>query len=244
MPDIKIPEHLAIIMDGNGRWAKKQGQPRAAGHKKGAEVVRDIVKYTSGLGVKYLTLYTFSMENWLRPKEEVSFLMELLEAYLGSEVTELDNSNIKLAVSGRTHLLPEKTKAVVDSAVERLSGNTGMVLNLALSYGGRSEIVDAAKKMAELVIQGELELSKIERDEFGQFMYNPEIPDIDLLIRTSGEIRISNFMLWRAAYSELYFTDCLWPEFSKKIIDEAFEEYSSRVRRFGMTDEQVAQDDD
>jgi len=242
--EIKIPEHLAIIMDGNGRWAKNQGLPRVFGHKKGAEVVRDIVRYTSKLGVKYLTLYTFSMENWLRPKKEVSFLMDLLEEYLKNEVAELNENNIKLAISGRTHLLPEKTGKVVDEAVASLSGNKGMVLNLALSYGGRSEIVDAAKKMAELAIRGEIELSKVERDEFGQFMYNPEIPDIDLLIRTSGEIRISNFMLWRAAYSELYFTETLWPDFNEGIINESFAEYSRRDRRFGMTDEQMANDDE
>lgn len=244
MPDIKIPEHLAIIMDGNGRWAKQRGLPRIMGHQKGAEVVRDIVRYASSLGVKYLTLYTFSMENWLRPKDEVDFLMGLLEQYLANEVPELNKNNIRLAVSGRTHLLPEKTGRAVDKAIEQLSGNKGMVLNLALSYGGRSEIVDAAKKMARLVIQGEIELEKIERDEFGQFMYHPEIPDVDLLIRTSGEIRISNFMLWRSAYSELYFTESLWPDFSEKTIDEAFAEYSSRIRRFGMTDEQVAQDNE
>jgi len=242
VPDINIPEHLAIIMDGNGRWAKNKGLPRVLGHKKGAEVVRDIVKHTSQLGVKYLTLYAFSMENWLRPKKEVSFLMGLLEDYLKKEVVELGKNNVRLVISGRTHLLPEKTANIMDEAISKLADNNGMVLNLAISYGGRSEIVDAAKKMAELAIQGEIELSKIERDEFGQFMYNPEIPDIDLLIRTSGEIRISNFMLWRVAYSELYFTDCLWPDFDEKIIDNAFIEYSKRERRFGMTDEQLADD--
>lgn len=244
MSDIKIPEHLAIIMDGNGRWAKKRGLARIFGHRQGADVVHDIVQYTSDIGVRYLTLYTFSMENWLRPKDEVSFLMNLIEEYLNKEVAEMDKNNIRLLVSGRTHLLPEQTRNIINRSIDRLSGNTGMVLNLAMSYGGRSEIVDAARKMAELVIQGEIELSKIERDEFGQFMYNPEVPDIDLLIRTSGEIRISNFMLWRAAYSELYFTEALWPDFNKEIIDEAFAEYSRRVRRFGMTDEQMADDDE
>lgn len=243
MSEIKTPEHLAIIMDGNGRWAKNQGLARIFGHRKGAEVARDIIRYSSDIGVKYLTLYTFSMENWLRPKDEVSFLMELLEDYLRSEVEEMDKKNVRLLVSGRTHLLPERTNGVIDESIERLSKNSGMVLNLALSYGGRSEIVDAAKTMARLAIQGEIELDKIERDEFGQFMYNSEIPDIDLLIRTSGEVRISNFMLWRAAYSELYFTDVLWPDFSKEVLDEAIVEYSSRVRRFGMTDEQVTSDE-
>lgn len=170
--------------------------------------------------------------------------MGLLEDYLQKETSELKSNNVRLVISGRTHLLPEKTAKIMDNAVSELSDCDGMVLNLAISYGGRSEIVDAAKKkMAELAIQGEIDLSKIERDEFGQFMYNSEIPDIDLMIRTSGEIRISNFMLWRAAYSELYFTDCLWPDFNEKIIDDAFAEYSRRDRRFGMTDEQLAEDD-
>jgi undecaprenyl diphosphate synthase len=239
---IRIPEHLAIIMDGNGRWAKKKGMPRVFGHQKGAEVARDIIRYVSQKGVKYLTLYTFSMENWLRPKDEVSFLMNLLEEYLEKETPGLAENNVKLAVSGRTHLLPEKTAAVMNSALEKLSGNTGMVLNLAISYGGRSEIVDAAKKMAQMAVRGEIDLASIERDQFGMFMYNPEIPDIDLLIRTSGEVRVSNFMLWRVAYSELFFTECLWPDFDTSVIDEAFEEYSRRDRRFGMTDEQVADD--
>lgn len=244
MQDIKIPEHLAIIMDGNGRWAKQKGLARVFGHQKGAEVVRDVVKYCSEMGVSYLTLYTFSMENWLRPKDEVSFLMNLLENYLKQETAELDKNNVRLVISGRTHLLPENIQKVINESIDKLSGNDGMVLNLALSYGGRSEIVDAAKKMARLAIQGEIELDKIERDEFGQFMYNPEVPDIDLLIRTSGEIRISNFMLWRSAYSELYFTDTLWPDFTKDIIRDAFEEYTNRDRRFGMTDEQVNSEDD
>lgn len=242
MDYIRIPEHLAIIMDGNGRWAKKKGMPRVFGHQKGAEVARDIIRYVSQKGVKYLTLYTFSMENWLRPKDEVSFLMNLLEEYLEKETPGLAENNVKLAVSGRTHLLPEKTAAVMNSALEKLSGNTGMVLNLAISYGGRSEIVDAAKKMAQMAVRGEIDLASIERDQFGMFMYNPEIPDIDLLIRTSGEVRVSNFMLWRVAYSELFFTECLWPDFDTSVIDEAFEEYSRRDRRFGMTDEQVADD--
>jgi len=242
--EIKIPEHLAIIMDGNGRWAKKRDLARIFGHRQGADVVHDIVQYTSDIGVKYLTLYAFSMENWLRPKDEVGFLMKLIEEYLNKEVEEMDKNNVRLLVSGRTHLLPDETREIIEQSIEKLSKNTGMVLNLCISYGGRSEIVDAARKMAELVIQGEIELTKIERDEFGQFMYNPEVPDIDLLIRSSGEIRISNFMLWRAAYCELYFTDTLWPDFDKKIIDEAFAEYSSRARRFGMTDEQMADEDE
>jgi len=242
--DINIPEHLAIIMDGNGRWAKKQGLARVFGHQKGAEVVRDIVKYCSEKGVGYLTLYTFSMENWLRPKEEVGFLMNLLENYLKQETAELDKNNVRLVISGRTHLLSEHIQDVVNESIAKLEKNDGMVLNLAISYGGRSEIVDAARKMAKLAIQGEIELDKIERDEFGQFMYNPEIPDIDLLIRTSGEIRISNFMLWRSAYSELYFTEVLWPDFTPEVINDAFTEYSNRIRRFGMTDEQVMGEDE
>jgi undecaprenyl diphosphate synthase len=229
-------------MDGNGRWAKKRGLPRILGHKKGAEVVSDITEICSNMGVKYLTLYTFSMENWLRPKDEVGFLMNLLEEYLEKEIKKFNDNNVKLAVSGRTHLIPDKTRGILERSVEKLSGNTGMVLNLALSYGGRSEIVDAAKKMARLAIQGDIDLDSIERDHFGEFIYNPEIPDIDLLIRTSGEIRISNFMLWRAAYSELFFTDCLWPDFCEKELLRAFEDFSGRTRRFGKTDEQVTED--
>lgn len=239
MTELTIPDHLAIIMDGNGRWAKSRGLPRVFGHKKGADVVTDVVGYCSDMGVKYLTLYTFSTENWLRPKDEVGFLMDLLNKYLEKEIDEMDRNNIRLLVSGRLGMLPPLSKEMVDKSVARLAKNNGMVLNLAISYGGRNEIVDAFRSLAELVKEGRLDPAEIDTDIIAQNLYNPEVPDIDLVIRTSGEQRISNFMLWRAAYSEYYFTDCLWPDFGKDELNSAFADFSSRVRRFGMTDEQV-----
>ncbi len=242
MTDLTIPKHLAVIMDGNGRWAKSRGLPRVFGHKKGAEVVTDVVKYCSGCGVKYLTLYTFSTENWLRPKDEVSFLMDLLNKYLEKEVEEMDRNNVRLLVSGRLNMLPESSRKLIDSSVSKLSGNTGMVLNLALSYGGRGEIADAVKKIAERVKAGEINPQDIDETLLAENLYNPEVPDTDLIIRTGGERRISNFMLWRAAYGEFYFTDCLWPDFNSDELDKAFADFSGRVRRFGMTDEQVSKE--
>jgi undecaprenyl diphosphate synthase len=226
-------------MDGNGRWAKSRMLPRIFGHKKGAEVVTDIVRYCSDMGVSYLTLYTFSMENWLRPKEEVSFLMDLLQKYLEKELDSMMENNIRIMFSGRLELLPPKTKEITLSAENILRENTGMVLNIALSYGGRNELVDAARKMAGMVADGKIKPEDITQELMVSCLYNPDIPDIDLVIRTSGEKRISNFMLWRAAYSEFYFTDCLWPDFDRDELDRAIADFSGRVRRFGMTDEQV-----
>jgi len=237
--DLTIPRHLAIIMDGNGRWAKSRALPRVFGHKKGAEVVSDIVRYCAGLGVSYLTLYTFSMENWLRPKDEVGFLMDLLEKYLEKELDVMRSNDIRLVFSGRLELLPEGTRRIVDRSVEELKGNKGMVLNIALSYGGRNELVDAAKCMAQMVKDGKIQPEDITPELMAGCLYNADIPDIDLVVRTSGEQRISNFMLWRAAYSEFYFTERLWPDFSREELDKAIADFSGRVRRFGMTDEQV-----
>jgi len=237
--DIIIPRHLAIIMDGNGRWAKSRGLPRVFGHKRGAEVVTDIVRYCSDIGVSYLTLYTFSMENWLRPKEEVGFLMDLLQKYLEKELDRMQENNIKIVFSGRLDLLPPKTKEITQSAASILSENTGMVLNIALSYGGRNELVDAAKTMAQMAAEGKIKPEDITQELMASCLYNADIPDIDLVIRTSGEKRISNFMLWRAAYSEFFFTECLWPDFDRAELDRAVADFSGRVRRFGMTDEQV-----
>lgn len=242
MTDISIPNHLAIIMDGNGRWAKSKFLPRVAGHKKGADVVSDVVTLCADMGVKYLTLYTFSTENWLRPKDEVSFLMDLLYTYLDKEIKRMAEKNVRFVVSGRLDLLPERSRNKVYETVEKLSKNTGMVLNLALSYGGRNEIVDAMKNIAVMVKDGQIDPEAIDDDMVAANLYNPEIPDIDLVIRTSGERRISNFMLWRAAYSEFYFTDCLWPDFGKEELETAIADFSGRVRRFGMTDEQVSKE--
>ena len=239
MADIIIPRHLAIIMDGNGRWAKSRGLPRIFGHKRGAEVVTEIVRYCSDIGVSYLTLYTFSMENWLRPKEEVGFLMDLLQKYLEKELDKMQENNIKIVFSGRLDLLPSKTREITQSAESILAENTGMVLNIALSYGGRNELVDAAKKMAQMVAEGKIKTEDITQELMASCLYNADIPDVDLVIRTSGEKRISNFMLWRAAYSEFFFTECLWPDFDRAELDRAIADFSGRVRRFGMTDEQV-----
>jgi len=233
------PSHIAIIMDGNGRWAKKRGLPRVAGHKKGVETVKDISIYASDIGVKYLSLYAFSMENWLRPGDEVSFLMKLLESYIENELATIMKKDIRLVVSGRIELIPERTRNMILKAVDQASENKGMVLNLALSYGGRAEIVDAAKKVAEDYKNGRISLDELDNEIFSNYIYNPELPDVDLLIRTSGEVRVSNFMLWRIAYAELFFCEKMWPAFDRKDLNSAIEDYSGRVRRFGKTDEQL-----
>jgi undecaprenyl diphosphate synthase len=238
MPDI-LPVHLAIIMDGNGRWAKQRKMPRIMGHKKGVDVVNKVVRHASALGIRYLSLFAFSMENWKRPGDEVSFLMRLLDEYIEKELKTILRENIRFTVTGQTDLIPESTRKKLLDAVERSAGNTGMVLNLALSYGGRAEIVLAAKKIAELVASGSLKPEDVTEENFFSCMFHPEIPDVDLLIRTSGELRISNFMLWRIAYSELFFTGKLWPDITEQDIDEAISDFAGRNRRFGMTDEQV-----
>ncbi|QAR34235.1 isoprenyl transferase [Geovibrio thiophilus] len=238
MPDI-LPVHLAIIMDGNGRWAKQRKMPRIMGHKKGVDVVNKVVRHSSRLGIKYLSLFAFSMENWKRPGDEVGFLMRLLDEYIEKELTTILKENIRFTVTGQTELIPEGTRKKLLDAADRSAANTGMVLNLALSYGGRAEIADAGRRIAELAAAGRLKPEDITEDNFLEFMYHPEIPDVDLLIRTSGELRISNFMLWRIAYSELYFTDKLWPDITEDDIDEALEDFAGRTRRFGKTDEQI-----
>ncbi len=238
MPDI-LPVHLAIIMDGNGRWAKQRKMPRIMGHKKGVDVVNKVVRHASKLGIKYLSLFAFSMENWQRPGDEVSFLMRLLDEYIEKELNTILRENIRFTVTGNMEMIPEGTRNKLMNAADRSAANTGMTLNLALSYGGRAEIADAARQIARLAAAGKLRPDDINEDNFLQFMYHPEIPDVDLLIRTSGELRISNFMLWRIAYSELYFTGKLWPDITEEDIDEAIEDFAGRTRRFGKTDDQV-----
>lgn len=238
MPDI-LPVHLAIIMDGNGRWAKQRKMPRIMGHKKGVDVVNKVVRHASKLGIKYLSLFAFSMENWQRPGDEVSFLMRLLDEYIEKELNTILRENIRFTVTGNMEMIPEGTRNKLMNAADRSADNTGMTLNLALSYGGRAEIADAARQIARLAASGKLRPDDINEDNFLQFMYHPEIPDVDLLIRTSGELRISNFMLWRIAYSELYFTGKLWPDITEEDIDEAIEDFAGRTRRFGKTDDQV-----
>ncbi|MGE4496862.1 MAG: isoprenyl transferase [Deferribacterales bacterium] len=238
MPDI-LPVHLAIIMDGNGRWAKQRKMPRIMGHKRGVDVVNRIVRHSSKIGIKYLSLFAFSMENWKRPGDEVSFLMRLLDEYIEKELSTILKENIRFSVTGNMELIPEGTRKKLQDAADISLRNTGMTLNLALSYGGRAEIVSAARKIAELAAAGGLNADDITEESFPAFMYHPEIPDVDLLIRTSGELRISNFMLWRIAYSELFFTDKLWPDITEEDIDAALEDFAGRTRRFGKTDEQI-----
>lgn len=231
--------HVAVIMDGNGRWAKKRGLPRAFGHKEGVAAVKRLVTYAAGLGVGYLSMFAFSMENWLRPKEEITLLMKLLDDYVDSERRLVMENNIRFVTSGRLEMIRESTREKLVNLTKDSSANKGMVLNLVVSYGGRSEICDAAKKAAQEVKAGKIQPEDIDGDLLASKLYNPDIPNIDLLIRTSGEHRISNFMLWRLAYAEFYFTDILWPDFGEKEFDAALEDFSKRVRRFGKTDEQL-----
>jgi undecaprenyl diphosphate synthase len=236
--DNGFPVHIGIIMDGNGRWAKRRGLPRVFGHKEGMKAVRRIVAHAAERGIKYLSLFAFSTENWNRPEEEVSALMRLLNDYLQKEINTIIEKGISLKVSGRISMLPKATQKKLMDAVEISRDNKRMTLNLCLSYGGRAEIIDAAAQIAKDVKNGILNIEDIE-SKFSDYLYNPDIPDIDLLIRTSGEQRISNFMLYRVAYSELYFTQTLWPGFYEDEFDLAIDEYMTRRRRFGKTDEQI-----
>ncbi|MFQ5601091.1 MAG: isoprenyl transferase [Candidatus Krumholzibacteriia bacterium] len=230
-----LPRHLAIIMDGNGRWAQLRHLPRIAGHTASRQAVRRIVRISARLGIPTLTLYTFSQENWKRPEIEVRALMKLLEEVLRSEYLELNDNNIRLTAMGCIDVLPRSTRAKLHETMEKLSQNTGMGLNLALSYGGRQEIVDAARAMAADVRAGRLRPEDVDAARFAQFLYRPELPEPDLLIRTSGEKRISNFLLWQLAYTELYFTEVLWPDFSEEDLLLALREFQNRERRFGGT---------
>ncbi len=228
-----LPRHIAVIMDGNGRWAKKRHRPRIAGHHAGAEPVRKCVRTCAKLGLTHLTLYTFSIENWTRPKTEVIGLMAFLEEVLRREVLELDQNNVRLNAIGRLDALPAATRRTVDRSIEALSKNTGLVLTLCLSYGGRAEIVDAARRLSERVKAGELDATDIDEDQFRAALYDPSIPDPDLLIRTSGELRVSNFLLWEIAYSEIWVTETLWPDFTEAHLLDAIEDYMKRERRYG-----------
>lgn len=222
-----IPNHVAIIMDGNGRWAKKRNMPRTYGHKEGMNRVIENVRYASDAGIKYLTLYAFSKENWKRPKEEVSFLMKLIIIYINSQIDELDRNNVKIVVSGDLDEIYPESKKVIDGAIERTSKNTGLILNICLNYGSRDEIIRAIN----LAQKDGREINFYE--DLKEYFYNSYIPDPDLIIRTSGEERLSNFLLMQSAYSELYFTDTLWPDFHKEDFAEALENFAGRHRRYG-----------
>ncbi|MFA8343534.1 MAG: isoprenyl transferase [Rhodothermaceae bacterium] len=234
-----VPEHIAIIMDGNGRWAKKRALPRAAGHKKGVNTVREIVEICAEIGVKYLTLYTFSTENWNRPKDEVSTLMQLIIKSLKSETKKLHENNIRLCTIGDKNLLPEKVNNELSEAMGLTKNNSRLQLNLALSYSGRWDIVNAARQLAQKVKNGEIEPGQINNDLFQNFLSTSEMPDPDLMIRTGGDLRISNFLLWQLAYSEIFVTEKLWPDFSKKDLISSISNFQNRERRFGLTSEQI-----
>lgn len=228
-----LPVHVAIIMDGNGRWAKRRGLPRIAGHKAGVKAVKRVVKAAGELKISILTLFTFSHENWKRPKEEVSAIMKLLYETTKREINELDENNVKLITTGRIEELSPQRRDILEKAREQTKDNTGLVLNLALNYGGRTEILDAVKQVARDVKQGKLELDDLNEENFANYLYTDGLPDPDLLIRTSGEKRISNFLLWQTSYTELYITDVLWPNFTAKDFYEAIWDYQNRERRFG-----------
>jgi len=223
------PRHVAIIMDGNGRWAKKRGLPRLVGHNAGGDNIRPVVKIFDNYGVKYLTLYMFSTENWNRPRIEVAGLLTLLGKKIGRETQAFHEENIRLVHLGRLDRVSQKLKEKVQAAVELTKDNTGLTLCLAFDYGGRDEIVQAARRIASAGIADD----NIDESVFVRYLYSPDIPDPDLVIRTGGESRLSNFLLWQAAYSELYFTTVLWPDFDAKDVEEALSEYKRRQRRFG-----------
>lgn len=228
-----LPQHIAIIMDGNGRWAKLRGLPRVMGHRAGIKTVRETVKACRELGIKYLTLYAFSIENWKRPKKEVETLMRFLNEYIDKELRSLKENDIRLNVIGRANGLPDYVRPKLNKAIEETKGCKSMVLNVALNYGGRCEIMDAAKKFASMVKSGKLSINALDEKMFCDFLYTKDQPDPDLLIRTSGEMRISNFLLWQISYSELYITPKLWPDFKRRDLEEAIAEYQKRERRFG-----------
>ena len=228
-----LPRHVAIIMDGNGRWAKERSLPRIEGHRAGAESARVIIRTAGELGVKYLTLYAFSVENWNRPKAEVDALMKYLVHYLKTETPELNKNNVRLEVIGQVYRLPELVQEHLRKSIATLSRNNGLTLIMALSYGGRTEIVDAVRSIAEQVKAGELDPADITEQAFAQHLYTRNLPDPDLLIRTSGEMRVSNFLLWQISYTELLVTQTLWPDFRKAQFYAALEEYNRRHRRFG-----------
>ncbi|MCC8436877.1 isoprenyl transferase [Brevibacillus sp. M2.1A] len=229
----KIPEHVAIIMDGNGRWANKRSLPRVAGHRAGMKAVKEVVKAADEIGVRYMTMYAFSTENWKRPRDEVDFLMKLPQEFLSTELDELIERGVRIRMLGSKNELPSHTLKALLEAEERTKDNSGLQLNFALNYGGRDELAKAFSEMAAQVKAGELQPEELTEELISSYLYTSEIPDPDLLIRTSGEIRLSNFMLWQLAYTELWFTDVLWPDFTREHFYQAIVEYQGRARRYG-----------
>ncbi len=235
-----LPQHISIIMDGNGRWAKQKGFLRAFGHEEGTKAVRDVVEGSAELGVKNLTLYAFSTENWNRPKLEVDTLMRLLVSSLKKEIKTLVKNDIKLIAIGNLSSLPKKAQKELNEVIEKTKTNSRMTLTLALSYGSREEIINAVKEISQKVKNEELSTEAIDESIINQHLYTQNLPDVDLLIRTSGEQRISNFLLWQIAYAELYFSNILWPDFRREDLYEAIYNYQTRERRFGKTSEQIS----
>jgi undecaprenyl diphosphate synthase len=228
-----IPKHIAIIMDGNGRWAKERGLPRSVGHREGVQRVREIVKVARESGLSVITFFAFSTENWNRPKKEVDTLMRYLNNFLVREINDLNKNNIRLIVIGQDEPLPKYLQKKIKEAELKTKDNTGMTVVLALNYGARQEIVEAAKRFADSVVGGETNIEDLNPDKFSQYFYTAGLPDPDLLIRTSGEMRISNFLLWQLCYAELYFPKKYWPDFKGRDLEEAIQEYQRRERRFG-----------
>ncbi len=235
----KLPQHIAIIMDGNGRWAKKNGKPRVFGHRNGVKTVKRIAEISAELGIKYLTLYAFSKENWARPRAEVTALMELLVSTIKSETKTLMKNDISLKTIGNTGVLPPRCQKNLHESIEQTKNNSRMKLILALSYSARWEITEACKRLCEQAAHGEISPEKIDEDVFSSALDTKDYPDPELLIRTSGEQRISNFLLWQIAYAELYFTDTLWPDFQAEDLYQAIISYQQRERRFGKVSEQI-----
>lgn len=233
---ITLPRHVAIIMDGNGRWARKRNLPRTAGHSKGVQVVEQIVEAAVEMGIEVLTLYTFSTENWSRPKAEVTMLLRTLEHFLKIKIKKLLRNGVQLRVMGEVEKFPQPLRVLLRETQQQTKRNSRMILNLALNYGSRTEIVHAVRSIALQAVQGTLSPEAIDEGAFSKFLYTKDLPDPDLLIRTSGEMRISNFMLWQLSYAELYFCDKLWPDFSKADFKEALRQYQARERRFGGID--------
>ncbi len=229
----KKPAHVAIIMDGNGRWAKKRGQIRVFGHNAGMGALKEIVRICPDLGIDYLTVYAFSTENWKRPQDEVSGIFSIMVKYLKKELKELMENNVRIQVIGHWETIPDEARAHMLDAVEKTKNNAGLVLSIALNYGGRSEIARAARAAAEAVKNGEIEADRIDEDLFAGYLYTAGVPDPDLIIRTGGEKRLSNFLLWQCAYSEFIFSDVLWPDFGAEELKKCLEEFNSRHRRYG-----------
>lgn len=229
----KIPTNLGIIMDGNGRWAKKRGLPRTAGHVTGAQVFRKITKYCEKCGVKYLTVYAFSTENWRRPQDEVDSIMNLLRQYLRESLADFQNENIVVRFIGNREELAQDIRDLIEEAEESTANKTGMTLNIALNYGGQQEIAYAARRLAQQVANGELSPDAIDEKRLEEALYTEKQPPVDLILRPSGEYRLSNFLIWQSAYAEYVFMDVLWPDFKEQDLDRAFEEYARRDRRFG-----------